>query len=80
MKARNLDQNTVYFPKVDSERIEKKKAVLLRPEIHFLILKDCFFAREGSCAVMTRSENAFIFFLLLCGNTSYEEKSNSKLI
>lgn len=25
MKARNLDQNTVYFPKVDSERIEKKK-------------------------------------------------------
>lgn len=30
MKARNLDQNAVNFPKVDSERIgEKKIAVLL---------------------------------------------------
>lgn len=42
MKARNLDQNIVYFPKVDSERIEKN-AVLLRPEIHSLILKGCIF-------------------------------------
>lgn len=39
MKARDLDQNTVYLPKVDSERI-KKNTILLRPEIHFLILKE----------------------------------------
>lgn len=69
MKARNLDQNIVYFPKVDSERIEKK-GCFIKTRNPFLDLKRLyyfllffFFARVGSCAVMTRSENSFLSFI-----------------
>lgn len=80
MKARNSDQNTVYFPKVDSERIEKKIAVLLRPEIHFLILKDWGFFCEGGklcCNDKIRQFISFLFFFY--AETLYRKrKSNSK--
>lgn len=78
MKARNLDQNIVYFPKVDSERI-KKRYYFIKTRNPFLDLKRVGFGKEGNCAAMTRSENSFI--LSFDAESLYRKrKSSNELI
>lgn len=70
MKARNLDQNTVYFPKVDNERIEKK-CWFIKTRNPFLDLKGLFFCEGGKLCCNDKIREFFLFFLFfLCRNTS----------
>lgn len=62
MKARNLDQNTVYFPKVDSERIEKKKSCFIKTRNPFLDLKRLFFCKGGKLCCNDKIRECFYFF------------------
>lgn len=60
---------------------DRKKCYFIKTRNPFLDLKRVVFLREGNCAVMTRSENAFLFFFFFCAETLHRKrKSNNKLI